>query len=223
MISDLFVALFGMLKRARSKARNGGKTKSARRSHRKVKLKAKSTLRISRNGTSKKPAKRKRAAHVRPGATVADILGIQKAATEPVKPKWRKHYRRLTELRSDLLKRRINRSQESMEEQPTFSTHMADAGTDSYDRDFSLGVLSFEQDALFQIDQALDRIRSGTYGICELTGKPIEPERLEAIPWSRFSLAAEKQMEAEGAFKLGRIGDRRSVAREEATPEPEEE
>ncbi len=99
---------------------------------------------------------------------------------------------------------------------------MADAGTDSYDRDFWLGMLSSAQDALFEIDEAIERIRGGTYGVCEVTGKPIEQNRLEAIPWTRFSAAAEKQKEAEGAFKAGRIGDRRSVAREEPRPDADD-
>src|SRR5437667_415062 len=82
---------------------------------------------------------------------------------------------------------------------PPFSTHMADAATDTYDRDFALSMLSCEQDSLYEIDEALDRIRDGTYGVCELTGKKIEPQRLEAIPWTRFTAEAEKQLEKQGA------------------------
>ena len=60
--------------------------------------------------------------------------------------------------------------------------HMADAATDSFDRDLVLGLVSFEQEGLYEIDAALKRIEDGTYGICELTGKPIPWERLAAIP-----------------------------------------
>jgi RNA polymerase-binding transcription factor DksA len=55
-------------------------------------------------------------------------------------------------------------------------------------------LASFEQEALYEIDAALKRIEDGTYGICELTGKPIPWERLEAIPWTRFSLEAQNQL-----------------------------
>jgi RNA polymerase-binding transcription factor DksA len=96
---------------------------------------------------------------------------------------------------------------------------MADAGTDQYDRDFALGLLSSEQDALYQVEQAMDRVRNGTYGICELTGKRIEAERLEAIPWTRFSLAAEAQLEKAGLRRRARLGDRQTVGR--ITPEEE--
>ncbi len=87
--------------------------------------------------------------------------------------------------------------------------HMADAGTDEYDRDWALGMISSEQDALYQIEQAMDRIRHDTYGTCELTSKPIEPERLAAIPWTRFTAAAERELEKNGLtekVKLGALG-----------------
>jgi RNA polymerase-binding transcription factor DksA len=100
---------------------------------------------------------------------------------------------------------------------------MADAGTDTFDRDFALGMLSSEQDALYEIDEALNRIRDGTYGKCELTGKPIEAPRLEAIPWTRFSAAAEKQLEREGVVKKTRLGPRETVTKTEANSADDEE
>jgi RNA polymerase-binding transcription factor DksA len=127
-------------------------------------------------------------------------------------------------LREHLLRRQGGLAQEANDQQPAFSSHMADAGTDTFDRDFALGMLSSEQDALYEIDEALDRIREGTYGKCELTGKAIEPARLEAIPWTRFSAAAEKQLEREGALKKTRLGPRETVPKTEAnTPEEDEE
>jgi len=127
--------------------------------------------------------------------------------------KWRKYYERLVQLRDEMVRRQSALASDALQEQPTFSTHMADAGTDTYDRDFALGILSNEQDAVYQIDQAIDRIQSGTYGTCELTGKPIEPARLEAIPWTRFSAAAELQLEREGTLKRARLGEREGVTR----------
>ncbi len=98
---------------------------------------------------------------------------------------------------------------------------MADAGTDTYDRDWALGMLSSEQDAVYEIDQAIDRIRNGTYGICEMTGKPIEPGRLEAIPWTRFSLEAERELEQNGAAHRTRLGERGSVTAVTKSAEPD--
>lgn len=66
--------------------------------------------------------------------------------------------------------------------------HMADIGTDSYEQEFSLGLMEEEKRTLAEIQQALARIEDGTFGICEGLGVPIEKERLEAIPWTRYSL-----------------------------------
>ena len=129
--------------------------------------------------------------------------------------RWRTHYKRLVELRDRLLHRQGDLTQDALQEQPTFSSHMADAGTDTFDRDFALGLLSSEQDALNEIEQALSRIRKGAYGICELTGKKIEAARLEAIPWTRFTAAAERQLENEGEVKRARLGPRASVVKTE--------
>ena len=125
---------------------------------------------------------------------------------ERVNPKWRTHYRRLTELRDHLLGLQRDLARDAKEERPGFSKHMADAGTDSYDRDLALGLLSHQQDSVYEIEQALSRIRNGTYGICELTGKRIPAARLTAIPWTRFTAAAEKTLEKEGGVRLARLG-----------------
>jgi len=63
------------------------------------------------------------------------------------------------------------RSRAEGSEASAFGMHQADAGSDAYDRDFALSLLSQEQDALYEIDQALKRIELGTYGVCEMSGK----------------------------------------------------
>ena len=87
------------------------------------------------------------------------------------------------------------RSRAEGSEASAFGMHQADAGSDAYDRDFALSLLSQEQDALYEIDQALKRIELGTYGICEMSGKPIPHARLEAIPFARFTVQCQSQLE----------------------------
>jgi RNA polymerase-binding transcription factor DksA len=87
------------------------------------------------------------------------------------------------------------RSRAEGSEASAFGMHQADAGSDAYDRDFALSLLSQEQDALYEIDQALKRIELGTYGICEMSGKPISHARLEAIPFARFTVECQSQLE----------------------------
>ncbi|MEZ5386228.1 MAG: TraR/DksA C4-type zinc finger protein [Prosthecobacter sp.] len=76
-----------------------------------------------------------------------------------------------------------------------FGMHQADAGSDAYDRDFALSLLGKEQDALYEINEALKRIETGTYGLCEGTGTKIPEERLEAMPFARYSVAYQEKIE----------------------------
>ena len=76
-----------------------------------------------------------------------------------------------------------------------FGMHQADAGSDAYDRDFALSLLAKEQDAIYEINEALNRIDKGTYGICEMSGETIPEERLEALPFTRFTVACQARIE----------------------------
>lgn len=150
-----------------------------------------------------------------------EVLGI--TTQKRPRSKWTEHHKRLTELREEFMRGRNAQSVQAREELSWFSEHMADAATDSYDRDCALALLSSTQNALYEIDQALNRIMDGTYGTCEVTGNEIEPERLKAIPWTRFSLEAQEQMEKRrGAqrVQLGRLGSLSSTA---PTDESEED
>ena len=88
---------------------------------------------------------------------------------------------------------------------------MADVATNSYDRDWALSMISSEQNVLYEIEQALNRIRTGTYGKCEVTGKPIPMERLNAVPWTRFITEAERELEKSGQLERAKLGHRERV------------
>src|SRR5262245_36636907 len=130
-------------------------------------------------------------------ATTLQILGGAQQAPR-INPKWKPHYDLLIDLRAQLGQRKGGLNEIAREEQQAFSLHMADAGTDEFDRDFALSLLSSDQNALYEIEQALNRIRTGAYGRCEVTGEPIEMERLLAIPWTRYSAAAQRELEDSG-------------------------
>ena len=164
--------------------------------------------------TAKKKATKKTASRGKSSsvATSAAILGrpIAKASAGPdlkkVKPEWQKFCLHLLELREQLVRQMNGLAQESAQEMAGYSPHMADSGTDNFDRDFALSLLSSDQDAVFEIEEALKRIERKTYGVCELTGKSIPKSRLEAIPWTRFTVDAQAQLEREGALKSRRLG-----------------
>ena len=147
-------------------------------------------------------------------ATAAAVLGanthhITSRVTirpRPVKPQWIKYYQHLLSLRERLIAQMNGLAKETTEQLPSYSLHMADSGTDNFDRDFALSLLSSDQDAIYEIEEALKRIEKNTYGICELTGKPIPKARLEAIPWTRFTVEAQAQLEREGALRSRRLG-----------------
>jgi DnaK suppressor protein len=161
-------------------------------------------------------------------ATAASILGAAVSAPvspngqAEVKPEWARFQKHLLELRERLLNQMNGLAKESAEEMAGYSLHMADSGTDNFDRDFALSLLSSDQDAIYEIEEALKRIEKNTYGICELTGKPIPKARLEAIPWTRFTVEAQAQLERDGALRQRRLGALGTVDSTGAT-EPEEE
>ncbi len=94
-----------------------------------------------------------------------------------------------------------------------YSFHMADAGTDNFDREFALSMVSNEQELLYEINDALKRLENGAYGSCEVSGKPIPKARLNAIPWARCTVECQTEMEktnqkrAPQTFQLSDFGN----------------
>jgi DnaK suppressor protein len=125
----------------------------------------------------------------------------QKEDDSNLSPFFRKQKARLLMLRDEMLDSMIGvakdnlRSRAEGSEASAFGMHQADAGSDAYDRDFALSLLSQEQDALYEIDEAIKRIDNGTYGICEMSGKHIPHARLEAIPFARFTVECQSELE----------------------------
>ena len=167
-------------------------------------------------------------------ATSAAILGLGQPGSKArkrngdfkVKAEWSKYYQNLLELRDQLTKQMSGLAKDSAQEMAGYSLHMADSGTDNFDRDFALSLLSSDQDAIYEIEEALKRIEKETYGVCELTGKNIPKARLEAIPWTRFTVQAQAQLEREGALRqrrLGALGSVDSVGTNEVEEEEEPE
>ena len=183
--------------------------------------------------TTKKKIEKKEPGDGKPrSATSAAILGHtgtnnrSRSGEYRVKPEWAKFHQHLLELRDQLLKQMSGLAKESAQEMAGYSLHMADSGTDNFDRDFALSLLSSDQDAIYEIEEALKRIEKNTYGVCELTGKPIPKARLEVSPWTRFTVQAQAQLERDGALRqrrLGALGTVDSVGVNEVEEEEEAE
>lgn len=154
-----------------------------------------------------KPAKPN---HVK-AASLADILGFnpkkaksaEAIAEADVPEKFKRYYKLLIDLRTHLTAGIELHSEETLKRSAkddagdlsSYGQHMADAGTDTFDRDFALSLVSSEQEALSEIEAAIKRIRDGSYGICEITQKPIAKDRLLAVPFTRYSAEAQKNLE----------------------------
>lgn len=150
-------------------------------------------------------------------ATLSDILGINPSAPKGAKPgvgsvpqKWKNYYDMLIELRDEVQQELKMHSSEtlkrSQKEDSGDIVTSSDAGTDNFERDFALSLLSSEQEALKEIQAAIQRIYNGTFGVCEITGNPIKNERLEAVPFTRFSLEGQKQHESSARRRVQRTG-----------------
>lgn len=151
--------------------------------------------------------------NVHHAASLIDILGFN--PNEKKKPKWQEYdeskvqkkylpyFKALIDFRKHVQEGMDLHAQETLKHSSKddsgdlsgYAQHIADAGTDTFDRDFALGLLSNEQDLMYEIDEAIQRIFDGTYGICEITHKPINKERLLAVPFTRFSIEGQREYE----------------------------
>lgn len=138
-----------------------------------------------------------------------------------------KQHKRLLDLKDTLLDSMSGVARGNLHagsETSAFGMHQADAGSDAYDRDFALSMLSKEQGSLYEIDEALKRIEDGSYGICEISEKPIPHARLEALPFTRYTVDCQAELEKRQHHQSVRphINSLFGLTEEEAEGEEEE-
>ena len=162
-------------------------------------------------------------------ASLASLFGynpFKKAdpaeAAARIPEKWRRYHKLLLEARAKLEDAVNRHTDEALKKSGKddagdlsgYSQHQADAGTDTADRDFALNLIASEQAQIKEIDDALERMRLGTYGACEITGRPIPPSRLASVPQTRYSIEGQRELERQrralrrrGGNPLGAEGD----------------
>jgi RNA polymerase-binding transcription factor DksA len=167
--------------------------------------------------------------HAVAAASVASLLGFnpfkKSAASGDVRripDKWSRYHKLLLANRAkleDVLARHTDEAlkksgKDDAGDLSGYSQHLADAGTDTADRDFALNLISSEQNQIKEIDDAIERMRQGTYGVCEITGRPIPASRLASVPHTRYSIEGQKELERQrralrrrGGNPLGPDGD----------------
>jgi RNA polymerase-binding transcription factor DksA len=114
---------------------------------------------------------------------------------ERIPPQWAWHYRTLLHLRDRLMRAHAEHSTEAVAPADRLGVDVADTAQEQTDRDVLWAELGNEADKLFEIDCALQRIHDGVYGFCEESGHAIPPERLRAIPWTRYCRTTAEQRE----------------------------
>ena len=146
------------------------------------------------------PAGRKRSATaqgLRPALGASELPDEDKPL-----PKTRLTDKQLREFREMLLKIRaeivgdvelltdeaLNRKQGPGASQSSMPIHMADLGTDTWEQEFTLGLIASEQSRVREIDDALERIEARTYGVCLATHGKIRLNRLRAKPWAKYCI-----------------------------------
>ena len=125
-------------------------------------------------------------------ATAADILGIDRTSNIPVR--WAKHYQRLCDERDRLLARDCSAPKTSV----TKTDDLGEAAAEESQRSLCLVAAGATKENIVEVLEAIRRIERGTYGFCEMTGEPIEAARLRAIPWTRYSLHGQNELEKGG-------------------------
>lgn len=120
----------------------------------------------------------------------AELAGHGAPASTGIPQKWRWHFRALQHIREELTSERAERTKAIRTPLPHGGADSVDIANDEADHSTMLAEISLEAAELLEVEAALERIRAGTYGNCEVTGQPIAPERLRAIPWTRRCVAA---------------------------------
>lgn len=164
-----------------------------------------------KKNVKKAPAKKAVAKKAAP-KKVAPKKAIKQA---PAKPKSKKGHKPFTKkelaIYRELLQHQLERMQknlnslaaDNLKRSPSdttgdisfYSTHMADHGTDNFDRELALNLVSGRQESIYDIEFAIQRIDDGTYGICQACDNPIERPRLKALPFARKCLACQNAAE----------------------------
>ncbi|MDP2921639.1 MAG: TraR/DksA C4-type zinc finger protein [Candidatus Omnitrophota bacterium] len=94
-----------------------------------------------------------------------------------------------------IAKENLKSQKESSGDLSGYSYHMADMASDSYDRELSLNIAGGEQEIVYDIDEALKRIKEGKFGLCITCGKSIPKKRLNAVPYAKYCIQCKSKEE----------------------------
>lgn len=102
---------------------------------------------------------------------------------------------RLRQQRAELEESARRTIRDSSGDLSAYAFHMADLGTDAMEREQNLMLAAAISRTLDDIEEALRKIRAGEYGICETCGEAINSKRLDALPYARFCLGCQEELD----------------------------
>ncbi len=188
---------------------------------------------VAKAAFTKKPSVKRPAPKAAPAPamkkTVVPIDLSEKKIKTPLSKKQLQEFRELllakrkslmgdmTGIQSATLGRNLQESAGDLSNMPT---HQADIGSDNFEYEFTLGLLESERTLLREVNEALERIEDGTYGVCLGTGEPIGIPRLQARPWCKYCIEYQKMVE-KGLVRPGAVESHNESSDEEEDDESE--
>lgn len=103
--------------------------------------------------------------------------------------------KKLTQRREELARGILRTEQEGREADDDPTVDLADKAANSYTKEFLFGETHNYRSLLQLVDEALDRIKDGTYGECTSCHEELQQKRLEAVPWTRYCIACQEKRE----------------------------
>ena len=103
--------------------------------------------------------------------------------------------KKLQARREELLKAIARTGQEGREADEDPTVDLADKAANSYTKEFLFGQTHNDRQLLALVDEALERIREGTFGQCVQCEEELQQKRLEAVPWTRYCISCQEKQE----------------------------
>ena len=107
---------------------------------------------------------------------------------------------RLQGIRDDLQREQEEATSETGGELSSVDQHPGDSGTETFEMEKNVSLLEQVDDELLEVEAAVQRLERGTYGTCQVCGRPIGDERLEALPATRFCVEDQAKAERQAGY-----------------------
>ena len=123
---------------------------------------------------------------------------MKRATLDKLKEKLLERRKQLMGDVSNIQTNSLSRRDDASGDLSVMPIHMADIGSDTFEKEFALDIIEGEQQELHEIDAALARMSNGSFAVCEVCGKKLSYERLSAVPYARLCIECKRHEEEKG-------------------------